>query len=122
MIKNILLIDDDEDDHLIFKEALAYVDNTVNFSCVFSGYEGVKLLETFTPDYVFLDVNMPALNGLDCLDMIKKNSRTSNIPNCNVFNRHGRSDVRQGLSERCVCMCKKNSIYPGARPHAATIV
>lgn len=80
MNKNILLIDDDEDDHLIFKEALSQVDVVANCVCAYSAQDGIKILDGLFPDYIFLDVNMPALNGLECLEMIKKDERLSKIP------------------------------------------
>ncbi len=79
MDKNILLIDDDEDDHLIFKEALSQVGIPANCICASSAQDGIKLLDDVSPDYIFLDVNMPALNGLQCLEMIKKDQRLSKI-------------------------------------------
>ncbi|MEI9954714.1 MAG: response regulator, partial [Ferruginibacter sp.] len=32
------------------------------------------------PDFIFLDLNMPKVNGRDCLASIKKNERFSTIP------------------------------------------
>jgi len=32
------------------------------------------------PDFIFLDLNMPKVNGRDCLASIKKNERFTNIP------------------------------------------
>lgn len=81
-IQSILLADDDNDDQLLFEEALHRVDATV--SCL-TACDGVDLLEKLTagipsPDLLFLDVNMPRMNGIDCLKQLSENSQFSQIP------------------------------------------
>jgi two-component system chemotaxis response regulator CheB len=46
----------------------AEVDMEVTFAR--NGVEALELLDSFQPDVVTLDVNMPLMNGLDCLDQI----------------------------------------------------
>lgn len=36
------------------------------------GEEGIKLLENMKPDVVLLDINMPKMNGLEVLEVLKK--------------------------------------------------
>ena len=69
------LIDDDLDDQELFVMALQEVDK--NFSCTVanSGIEALQKLKedtSFVPDYIFLDVNMPKMNGIQCLAEIRK--------------------------------------------------
>jgi len=63
--KNILLIDDDDEDQEIFLSAVEEVSNSA--SCIaFSGAtEALKKLATkdINPDVIFLDLNMPIMNG-----------------------------------------------------------
>ena len=63
--------------------ALAEIDENVN--CVFAndGMEALKKLQDdplFEPDYIFLDLNMPRMNGKQCLSEIKKIKRLSTTP------------------------------------------
>ena len=78
----IFLIDDDTDDQEIFALALAEIDNS--FTCVTAknGFEAIdKLTQTpFRPDYIFLDLNMPRMNGKQCLLEIKKQRKLTDIP------------------------------------------
>jgi CheY-like chemotaxis protein len=78
-----LLIDDDSDDQEIFVLALEHV--TKDFTCVLVS-NGSEALEKLTaenadlPDYIFLDLNMPRMNGKECLKEIKKNPSLNHIP------------------------------------------
>lgn len=68
-----LLIDDDADDREIFQMAVASVDLPVQFVAVADGFEGLKkICEVPGPDFVFLDLNMPHMDGKKCLEEIRK--------------------------------------------------
>lgn len=81
-MKVCFLIDDDLDDQEIFSIALKDADPLID--CVFAN-DGAHALQKlsnddFTPDYIFIDMNMPRMNGMQCLEEIKKNERIKNIP------------------------------------------
>lgn len=79
---NILFVDDDEDDRQLFYEAVKYVSPEINLTLVTGGDELINLLDTLTvtPDLIFLDLNMPGLSGIRCLEMIKSDERYQHIP------------------------------------------
>jgi CheY-like chemotaxis protein len=70
MKKHILLIDDDEDELEIFCDALNKLDGPFSCSQVKACDEALHLLKTFLPDYIFIDLNMPIVNGLQCISRI----------------------------------------------------
>lgn len=80
---NLLLADDDEDDCLFFKEALDEINVSTSLSMV---HDGVQLMDFLKnnisnlPDVIFLDLNMPRKNGLECLSEIKSDKELENIP------------------------------------------
>lgn len=78
----ILLADDDEDDCLLFKEALNELGICVQLTTVQNGDQLMKLLnkEERLPDVLFLDLNMPRKNGLQCLSEIKQSQRLKSFP------------------------------------------
>ena len=80
MCKAILLINDDEDEQWIFTEALKEISNSIKCLYAVTAEEGVKLSKQSLPDYIFLDINMPVLNGLECLAFIKKDESLKEIP------------------------------------------
>jgi CheY-like chemotaxis protein len=76
------LIDDDADDRESFKIALKEIDPKIECVLATSGEEGLKLLDegSITPDYIFLDLNMPRMDGWECLREIKKRPNLKHIP------------------------------------------
>jgi CheY-like chemotaxis protein len=75
-----MLIDDDPDDQLFFRDAVYTVRPDLQCELASSCYEALKQLETATPDLIFMDLNMPVMNGFDCLDYLKKKSELRDIP------------------------------------------
>ena len=81
--KNCLMIDDDIDDQDIFQIALADLKIPVTCIFAFDGQEAIRLLEKDSPpspDIIFLDINMPKMNGKECLAVIKASLKSRNIP------------------------------------------
>ena len=78
------VIDDDVDDRELFKEALLEIDRNIRCITAQNGEEALHMLrmEVFEidPDYIFLDLNMPRINGQQCLREIKSMPRYSSIP------------------------------------------
>jgi CheY-like chemotaxis protein len=84
MLQNqlLFLIDDDIDDHEIFKSALAKVDEELALMTATNGYEALSVLSTAgtLPDYIFVDLNMPRMSGLQFLKEIKQTESLKDIP------------------------------------------
>jgi CheY-like chemotaxis protein len=80
--KTCLLIDDDEDDKEIFCLAMAEADPSMRCSIASNGPEalGILLDRSFTPDFIFLDLNMPLMNGKECLREIRRHEHLRHIP------------------------------------------
>jgi len=81
--KNIFLADDDADDRLIFEEALKEMDIKTALTSTKDGVELMALLDNTVPPppyVVFLDLNMPRKNGLECLAEMKDIQKLKNIP------------------------------------------
>ena len=81
-VTNILFVDDDPDDIKIFGEAVKEVDPKIKFLSASNGVRAMEILgaQKPPPDFIFLDVNMPRMNGIQLLDAVKKNKKFSGIP------------------------------------------
>ena len=80
---SIMLIDDDEDDLDIFSQALMKIDPSIQFTGFKNGMDAFKLFNdtaTKLPDLIFLDLNMPCMNGFECLKKIRENRLLNNTP------------------------------------------
>ena len=81
--KKIMLVDDDEDDQLIFTDAITELDH--NMECVIAnnGYEAfnqLKSSEDTPPSVIFLDLNMPIMNGFEFLELMRCMQPMKEIP------------------------------------------
>nr|WP_294782653.1 response regulator [uncultured Flavobacterium sp.] len=79
--KNILLIDDDSDDTLIFVEAVNTVNKEVVCRTALNPSKALDELEISEnlPDIIFLDYNMPTVNGLEFIKRMQQIERLKNI-------------------------------------------
>lgn len=79
----LLLADDDEDDSMLFHEALEELSVLAELTVVHNGKVLMDLLSkkgNYIPTALFLDLNMPLKNGFECLSEIKTDIRLSNLP------------------------------------------
>jgi CheY-like chemotaxis protein len=78
----ILLADDDEDDRVLFIEAFLELKIKTTVQTVNNGIELMKRLnekDAYLPHLIFLDLNMPIKDGMQCLKEIRSNEKLKNI-------------------------------------------
>ena len=74
-LKSILLIDDDEPTNFFSSLLLEDANCTENIQIAESGQRALKLLNSDnvpSPDLIFLDINMPAMDGWEFLERYKQ--------------------------------------------------
>ena len=80
---HLLIVDDDEDDRDLFCAAVNDVDPAIHCLMAQNGYEALRALRSCRlekPDIIFLDLNMPRMNGLQTLTELKKDEALKDIP------------------------------------------
>ncbi|HMH20856.1 MAG TPA: response regulator [Puia sp.] len=80
-VKKILLVDDDADDQLYFRDALNEISPDSHCEIASNGKEALEQIGIPPPpDLIFLDLNMPVMNGYECLVALKQQQRYKDIP------------------------------------------
>lgn len=76
------LIDNDQDDQEIFQMALNEINPGIICVLASDGKMAIEKLttESYIPSFIFVDMNMPLMNGKQCLEEIRKIPQLENIP------------------------------------------
>jgi CheY-like chemotaxis protein len=77
-----MIVDDDKDDRMFFCHAVREIGP--DWKC-WEAKDGQNALDQLKkaerlPDFIFLDLNMPLMDGKECLAELKKNVHLCNIP------------------------------------------
>ena len=77
-----LLVEDDREDQEFFIDTLKTVSPDTGVYAVSNGEEALIALanENFTPDYIITDFNMPRMDGVELLRILKSEDRYKDIP------------------------------------------
>jgi CheY-like chemotaxis protein len=107
----ILNVDDDNEDIEIFCEAVRDIDPSILCLVAKSAEEALQILhsEIDLPSYIFLDINMPKIDGNTCLREIKKDSRLRKIPVIMYSTFSRRSDIEVYKKLDADFLVKQNS-------------
>lgn len=77
-MKKILIIEDNEKNLKLFSviiKSLGY-----EILTAMNGEEGVKMAKENAPDLILMDIQMPVMDGITALNMLRADERTRNIP------------------------------------------
>lgn len=79
-----LVVDDEKDVEILFKQKFRkeIKNGMLELVFAFSGQEAIRILESSTPPdvvYVFSDINMPGMTGLELLEVIHKKYPEINV-------------------------------------------
>jgi CheY-like chemotaxis protein len=109
-----LLADDDADDKTLFCEALAEIDPGIVCHTASDGKEALAILserQNDKPNIIFLDINMPVMDGWQCLGKLKEHSAHRDIPVIMYSTSSYQRDIEQALEKGAFCFFTKPSDY-----------
>lgn len=81
--KTVHLADDDEDDRMLFKEALQEADPDVKVVEAQNGkelIENIKNADDLDDTVIVVDMNMPKMNGIETIKALRKDLELSDVP------------------------------------------
>jgi CheY-like chemotaxis protein len=110
MYKRLLVVDDDRDDTELFTEAVEILDSTVQ--CI-NAVHGKEALEKLTsdaismPDIIFLDINMPVMDGWAFLEQMKAIENVKDIPVIMYSTSSEKSIMKTALLSGALCFFSK---------------
>lgn len=81
MSPTIMLVEDDQDDQHFFVDALEQIKGVNLFGVADNGKDAIEKLRTSPtlPTMIFMDINMPVMNGLDCLRKIMNDPAMNDV-------------------------------------------
>jgi two-component system LytT family response regulator len=68
---NVIIIDDEPLARSIVKEYLQSYDEIKILAECNDGFEGLKTIQQYEPDLIFLDIQMPKINGFEMLELVE---------------------------------------------------
>ena len=123
----ILLIDDNRDHTTILQWAFRKTGRQDEFTCFDDGSRALEYLRTLEreqkakPDLIFLDLNLPRLDGRELLRLLKEEQTTKAIPVFIVSSSEREEDVRKAYELGASNYISKSAILNDVDPLLKTI-
>ncbi len=98
----IMLVDDDADDREIFKLAISQINGGLDLKMFTNGKEIIDYMRganRVLPNLLFLDLNMPSMNGIECLKEIKQDPGLRHITVIVYSTSSSEKDIKQTFLE-----------------------
>jgi CheY-like chemotaxis protein len=106
-----LLVDDDTDDAFLFQDVLANISPETRFTLATDGQDALDKLgaSDILPDLIFLDLNMPRMDGKELLKILKESERYADIPVIMYSTSSHSKDIEETMMNGAVCFITKPS-------------
>jgi len=108
---HILLVDDNEGDILLTREALDDARIINKISIAYDGLEAIRFLKKGhggqTPDLILLDINLPKMNGTEVLGIIKNDPDLKRIPVIMLTTSSAEKDILASYENHANCYITK---------------
>ncbi len=120
----LFLADDDSDDAFLFGEVLEEINPAIVLITATNGEEALQKLTTNgypQPDIIFLDLNMPRMDGKECLAALKEDENLKHIPVIMYTTSSQSRDIEETIQRGALCFITKPSSVKELRDILAAI-
>ncbi len=121
---NILLVEDSSEDQFLIRKALEEYDFKINLFCIHDGEEFLNIVKRRThittiplPDLIFIDLNMPKMDGLETLKCIKQSKDLRHIPVLMLTGSISIKDVMNSYKNHASGYIRKSFEYETLKKH-----
>lgn len=97
-IEKILVVDDSEADHLIYKITIQKHDPSIEVLSAYDGQEALEVLENEMPQCILLDINMPRMNGFQFLEEYSKKYSDQHVIIAMITSSHNEDDRKRAMA------------------------
>ncbi len=106
---NLLLIEDNQGDLVLAREAFRASDRPVRLHEARDGVEALDFLcrNSPRPDLILMDLNLPKIDGRDLLRRLKKDESWKTVPTVVLSTSDAEDDVRYCYRQHAACYIKK---------------
>lgn len=98
-MKKILLVDDEDSIHLLYREE--FEEEGYEVHSAMTGEEGLEQLNIVNPNLIILDINMPGMNGIEALRQIKEINPAIPVILCSAYQEF-KQDLASWASEEYI--------------------
>ena len=77
-LKKILLVEDNPVNRMLIKKIFTFHGSEVLEAV--NGREGIEKAEKYIPNLILMDLQLPEINGIEAIKILKKSAKTKNIP------------------------------------------
>jgi CheY-like chemotaxis protein len=111
MKQHILLVDDDKDEMEILTDALRKV--AINCKCTWAkdSLHALEILAYLKPDIIFVDYNMPKMNGIVCIRAIRQLTGYSEVPLVLYSNLNDEAIFKEALAAGVTTCLRKTASF-----------
>lgn len=116
-----LVVDDSAVMRGLLRMTLAACRNIELVGMATDGIAGIEAVDRLNPDLVLLDIEMPRMNGLDALEVIRKRNPRVKIIMCSTLTRRGAAITLEALAHGASDYVAKPSAQHGVREGIETL-
>lgn len=96
----ILLVDDDIEEYEFMTSALQKLRVSADVFHVQQCEDVTAVIKKHNPDMVFIDINMPSINGIDCLKSVRSHASFESLPIIIYSTSNNSSDIQESFKHK----------------------